>query len=89
VQAASRGHAVFGDWLYGSTIPFGPQATDEREGAIALHARSLTFRHPTTGEAYTVSAELPEAWLMIERFQAIETIKPSVISGSEAQRGKR
>lgn len=62
IQAASRGHPVLGDALYGSTAPFGPRMADEREGAIGLHARSLTFRHPTTGEAHTVTAQPPDAW---------------------------
>jgi RluA family pseudouridine synthase len=62
IQAASRGYPVLGDRLYGSTVPFGPPVADEREGAIALHARSLAFRHPTTSMSDTVSAESPEAW---------------------------
>jgi 23S rRNA pseudouridine1911/1915/1917 synthase len=62
VQAASRGHPVLGDALYGSTVPFGPQTADERERAIALHARSLTFRHPTTHDDCTVTADVPDAW---------------------------
>jgi 23S rRNA pseudouridine1911/1915/1917 synthase len=66
IQAASRGHPVFGDALYGSTVPFGPPTADEREGAIALHARSLTFRHPTTGQAHTVATKPPDAWFIIK-----------------------
>lgn len=62
LQAASRGHAILGDELYGSQIPFGPQTDDLRERAIALHARSLTFRHPETKETITVTAPLPETW---------------------------
>jgi 23S rRNA pseudouridine1911/1915/1917 synthase len=62
IQAASRGHPVLGDALYGSTVPFGSPLSDERARAIALHARSLTFRHPTTSEAYTVAAVPPDAW---------------------------
>jgi RluA family pseudouridine synthase len=62
VQAASRGHPVVGDALYGSTIAFGPHLADERERAIALHARSLTFRHPNTQAHCTVTAEAPDTW---------------------------
>jgi 23S rRNA pseudouridine1911/1915/1917 synthase len=62
VQSASRGHPVHGDELYGSTVRFGAPVTDQREGAIALHARSLTFRHPTSGETSTVVAEVTEPW---------------------------
>ena len=62
VQASSRGHPVVGDELYGSTIPFGPPAADERMRAIALHACSLTFRHPTTGEEITLVASTGDTW---------------------------
>jgi RluA family pseudouridine synthase len=62
VQAASRGHPLLGDHLYGSTVPFGPQHADERERAIALHAESLTLRHPTTQRIITVTAPEPQTW---------------------------
>jgi 23S rRNA pseudouridine1911/1915/1917 synthase len=62
VQAASRGHPVLGDELYGASSPFGPQTEDPRERCIALHARSLELRHPMTGEAVFVEAPLPDAW---------------------------
>ena len=63
VQAASRGHPVLGDKQYGSTVTFGPQFDDERLQAIALHARSLTFRDPDTQETVTVEAPVAEYWL--------------------------
>ncbi|MGA2064006.1 MAG: RluA family pseudouridine synthase [Thermoguttaceae bacterium] len=62
VQAASRGHPLLGDRQYGSAVPFGPQEEDRRLRAIALHARSLTFRHPLTHQLVTVTAPLPEYW---------------------------
>jgi RluA family pseudouridine synthase len=62
VQAASRGHAVFGDAQYGAIQPFGEQFEDERLRAIALHARQLGFNHPMTGEAVDVVAPLPAVW---------------------------
>lgn len=65
VQAASRGHPLLGDAMYGSLVPFGPQAADERLRAIALHARSLSFRHPMTREPVSVTATPPEAWTEI------------------------
>jgi 23S rRNA pseudouridine1911/1915/1917 synthase len=66
VQAASRRHPIVGDALYGSTIPFGPQLSDERERAIALHARSLSFRHPTTQAQCMVTGEVPDAWSALQ-----------------------
>jgi 23S rRNA pseudouridine1911/1915/1917 synthase len=62
VQAASRGHPVLGDRQYGSTKTFGPQFDDERLRAIALHARSLTFRDPDTRQMMTLVAPLPDYW---------------------------
>jgi 23S rRNA pseudouridine1911/1915/1917 synthase len=54
VQLASRSFPIFGDRKYGSPHTFGP--------AIALHARSLTFLHPTKNEPITLTAELPKFW---------------------------
>ncbi len=66
VQAASRGHPVLGDSQYGGTLPFGPQHEDERLRAIALHARSLAFRHPKTHEPVSVTAPISAEWLALE-----------------------
>ena len=60
VQAASRGHPVLGDKQYGSTVTFGPQFEDERLQAIALHARSLSFRDPDTRQTVTVVAPVAD-----------------------------
>jgi len=62
IQAASRGHPVWGDFQYGSTIPFGPLQDDERLRAIALHARSLEFAHLTDKQRIVVAANAPEFW---------------------------
>ena len=62
VQAACRGHPLLGDAHYGSTVPFGAQYEDVRLRPIALHARSLTFMHPTSKETISVTAPTPEYW---------------------------
>jgi 23S rRNA pseudouridine1911/1915/1917 synthase len=62
VQAATRGHPILGDVLYGSTMPFGPPAELPRDRVIALHAFRLTFLHPIRFEPVTVSAPLPAYW---------------------------
>ncbi len=62
LQAATRGHAVLGDALYGSTLAFGPQTDDPRQRAIALHARFLSFEHPMVRQAVAVEAPLPDYW---------------------------
>jgi 23S rRNA pseudouridine1911/1915/1917 synthase len=62
VQAAARGHAVFGDAFYGGSVPFAAQHHDERLREIALHGRAITFTDPTTGDMVTVEAPLSAAW---------------------------
>lgn len=62
LQCSSRGFPLLGDALYGSTVPFGEQFEDERERAIALHAREITFVDPTTKEKTTLRAPLFSPW---------------------------
>jgi 23S rRNA pseudouridine1911/1915/1917 synthase len=62
LQAAHRGHPVWGDQQYGSAQPFGPATNDPRARWIALHARRLAFRHPMTREHLTITAPLPACW---------------------------
>lgn len=54
VQFAQRGCPIYGDAKYGSVRAF--------DGAIALHARSLTFLHPIRYEPITLTAEIPQTW---------------------------
>jgi 23S rRNA pseudouridine1911/1915/1917 synthase len=54
VQLAARGCPIYGDRKYGSAQPLGD--------AIALHARSLTFLHPTKHDPVTLTAEVPKHW---------------------------
>ena len=54
VQLATRNMPICGDRKYGSQRPLG--------GAIALHAASLTFDHPTRHEPITVTAPDPIEW---------------------------
>jgi 23S rRNA pseudouridine1911/1915/1917 synthase len=54
VQLAHAGHPIYGDAKYGSKHSFG--------NAIALHARSLVFLHPTRGEPISLTAALPASW---------------------------
>lgn len=51
VQLSSIGHPIAGDRKYGAaTNPF---------GRLALHASTLTFRHPHTGKILTFTSPLP------------------------------
>lgn len=52
VHFAALGCPILADTLYG--------APDARMTRQALHARSLSFPHPTTGERITVTAPLPK-----------------------------
>lgn len=62
VQAAVRGHPIWGDVLYGSTVAFGPEATSPQDRVIALHARSLGLVHPTRRERLEIVADPPGYW---------------------------
>ena len=56
IQAARRGMPILGDAIYGSDHP-----VRQPEG-IALHARSLTLKHPTSGRLMTLGAPYPSWW---------------------------
>jgi 23S rRNA pseudouridine1911/1915/1917 synthase len=58
-QLAGRGFPIVGDSKYGAKSRI--VASDGR-GRIALHARELTFMHPTRGEAIAVVAPVPADW---------------------------
>ncbi len=47
LQASSRGWPVVGDWCYGATSRWGACDPEGRWQQLALHARSIEFRHPT------------------------------------------
>jgi tRNA pseudouridine32 synthase/23S rRNA pseudouridine746 synthase/23S rRNA pseudouridine1911/1915/1917 synthase len=51
VHLADRGHPVVGDKRYGRA--------KEPHRRLALHARSLAFRHPVSGEEFTFEAKAP------------------------------
>ncbi|MBO6795359.1 MAG: RluA family pseudouridine synthase [Balneolaceae bacterium] len=64
------GHNVFGDTTYGGTsVRYGPNTGNRkvmfhklitRLGRQALHAKTLGFEHPSTGEMVRFDSELPE-----------------------------
>jgi 23S rRNA pseudouridine1911/1915/1917 synthase len=59
VQLASRGLPIVGDGKYGA----GSRITAiDGGGRIALHARRLSFTHPTRGEVIAVEAPVPADW---------------------------
>ena len=54
VHMAYIGHPILGDMVYGRKKP------EKGLEGQCLHARELTFIHPTTCEKVTVKTELPE-----------------------------
>jgi 23S rRNA pseudouridine1911/1915/1917 synthase len=54
LQLSHHGHPVVGDRKYGSRMSF--------PSGMALHARRLAVRHPTTGAELQFEAPLPDAW---------------------------
>ncbi len=52
VAAATLGHPLLGDLKYGATAPL-------PDRSVALHARTLRFRHPTRDEEVSLVAPLP------------------------------
>ena len=77
VQCAERGWPIVGDSGYGSTAPW------PHPWKMALHARSLTFRHPETQELVLAEAAVGPHWaclgpcgdwfLPAERFRVKQT----------------
>ncbi len=57
LQAASHGHPILGDQLYGSPVEFGPQTSDLRLRWIALLARRIELTHPNTKAAIDICVE--------------------------------
>ena len=53
VHLASLGHPIVGDTVYGMKKP------DLGQDTQCLHARTLVFLHPRTGEPVTVTSDLP------------------------------
>jgi 23S rRNA pseudouridine1911/1915/1917 synthase len=77
VQFAHRGWPILGDVKYGAPRPFpGADVQDPRTRPIALHAASLTFKHPIRYEELTISAPVPRTW----RALGFERSLPAAIS---------
>ena len=52
VHLADKGHPIVGDKKYGNA--------DKTHKRLALHARSLSFHHPATGERATFGTKIPK-----------------------------
>jgi len=77
---AEIGHPIVGDGKYGGSGQenagdgWGAQLGGEVSRKLHLHARSIRFEHPITGDAVTVTAPLPEhmarTWEMFDWHEA-------------------
>ena len=65
VHMKSVGHPVCGDPIYGSE-------RGARVSRLMLHAYSLSFTHPVTGERMTFTAPLPEAFVQSLRANGLK-----------------
>ncbi len=79
VQFANAGFPVLGDTRYKKKIAEHPRWIRQR---IALHAKSLAFEHPVTGEKMTLESPLPTPFVKFlagsRNFQRVEGIKEEV-----------
>lgn len=62
VQFAARGWPVLGDTKYGGSEWTPETAADLPAERIALHARSLTLKHPIRYDEVTIEAPVPGHW---------------------------
>ena len=66
VHMAHLRHPILGDPMYGGALKLPKGASETTAGMLrgfrrqALHAETLEFRHPTSGEAIRCSAPLPD-----------------------------
>jgi 23S rRNA pseudouridine1911/1915/1917 synthase len=66
------GHPIVGDPLYAAEFPVPPVIA---EGRHALHAESLAFVHPATGERVCFHAPLPEDLVRLRNLLAAESVE--------------
>lgn len=57
-HAASLGHPLVGDTLYGSARQLAEIGLNSKDREFLLHAESTTFRHPVTGENISLQCPL-------------------------------
>ncbi len=74
VHLAGIGHPIVGDTKYGKE--------DDSQPRLALHARSISFRHPFSGKQLTIKSEVPVFFTtLVGRFdRQSDRAKPSTVS---------
>ena len=75
VQRDEEGPAISSKWPIVATnyVLLSRNASDEGDGhqRLALHARTLGFRHPVTGEAIRLVAETPACFAQFVKAQKV------------------
>ena len=61
VHSASIGHPIVGDDKYGD-FELNKRVAKTTGGRMFLHAHSLRFTHPQTGETLTLTAPIPQTF---------------------------
>ncbi len=80
VHLAAVGHPVVGDSVYRPRHFEGPPLDAPRQ---MLHARTLGFRHPDTGERVLASSEIPADFR--ERLEALARATPPAMQGGRGR----
>ena len=89
VHMAHLRHPIIGDALYGGSLKLPKGASDELVAALrgfkrqALHAETLEFVHPMTGEAVRTSAEAPA-----DMQHLIKVLREDSAAFAERERGR-
>jgi 23S rRNA pseudouridine1911/1915/1917 synthase len=83
-------HAIIGDPLYGGALKLPKGASDELVAQLrgfkrqALHAETLEFAHPITGEPIRNSAPLPADMVAL-----LDALREDTKRFTELERGRR
>jgi 23S rRNA pseudouridine1911/1915/1917 synthase len=83
-------HPIVGDPLYGGPLKLPKGGSEDLVAALrsfrrqALHAETLEFAHPASGEAVRCSAPVPEDMLAL-----MAALRVDAAAHAEAERGKR
>ena len=79
VHLAGSGHPIVGDTKYGKE--------DESQPRMALHARSISFKHPFSGKQLTIESEVPAIFTaLMGRFDRESgPARPSTVPVKSAQ----
>jgi 23S rRNA pseudouridine1911/1915/1917 synthase len=76
VHLAGMGHPIVGDGKYGKA--------DESQERMALHARSLSFKHPFSGRQLTFESEVPKFFATLVGRMDLRVIPHTLTNGARS-----